>query len=402
MRYTWQSMRPWLITVPAYLSTNWERELAIWAPGHTVANAVTSTRRDEVINADASFVLVSYHMWNRHASLFKRHWTGFVFDEAHRLRGHSSAWTKRVFQLQNAESRNRDARFWFLTGTPLVRDAGDLWPFLHLMDRQRFSSYWKFVEEHCFTNQTPWVTEVEGVKDPHRFAQVMAEFSVRRLLKDIPELAHIEHVDKVVELPLPASVAQAIRKARKEYVFRHDNEIRVYQGAGDMIQDLLQMCSTPPTKENPKLAALNDYLQNDAPNERVVVFTWYRKTAETVTDHPRVIGTITGDTPLPVRDRILDSFRDSRTGVLVANIAAAGSGLNLQVARRCVFIEESELESENEQAIGRLKRRGQAQVVLVHRFLTSGLEMVKHRRVVKRDRHIRQALLEYLLDGDAQ
>jgi SNF2 family DNA or RNA helicase len=166
-----------------------------------------------------------------------------------------------------------------------------------------------------------------------------------------------------------------------------------------MIQDLLRLCSDPPGSVNPKLQALKDYLSGETLYERVVVYCWYRSTARLLMEAigKRCVGVITGDTSLQQRDRVLERFEGIENAVMVANIAAAGSGLNFQAASRCVFIEESELPAENDQAIGRLKRRGQKEVVRVHRFITDGLESSKHRRIDKRETNIRQALLEEFL-----
>jgi SNF2 family DNA or RNA helicase len=401
---------PVLITVPAYLMYNWERELKAWLPSAQVLRADGERpQREAVLNSNADFILTSYHSWNLiktqdgpnrwYPQLHRRRWAHMMFDEAHRLRGRNSNWTKRVFQLQNVDSKNQNTGMWFLTGTPLVRDAGDVWPFLHLQDRQMFRSYWRFVEEICHITVLPWEKEVGKVRDPERFMDIMRRYSIRRLCKEIPELADLHHTMKTVEVPLPPSVLKAMREAKRTYVLNHkDMEEREFDSGGALYGALLQLASNPPTAENPKMKAFRDYLQNEVSNTRVGVGCWFRATAALAADVSRKLKRptvmITGDqTSRQKEDAIREYERNPRT-VLIGTIAAMKEGLNLQQGHNVAFLEESDLPEDNNQFIGRWKRRGQKETVHCVQFLTNGPESTKHRNVGKRRREIVQAMLE--------
>jgi SNF2 family DNA or RNA helicase len=409
---------PVLVTVPAYLMYNWEREIRRWLPSAQVLRADGERpHREAVFNSNADFILTSYHSWNEVKSkegpnrsypiLHKRKWAQMIFDESHRLRGRNSNWTKRVFQLQNVDSKNQDTGMWFLTGTPLVRDAGDLWPFLYLQDRHLFRSYWRYVESQCHIITDPWTREVGPVIDPQRFMDVMRRYSIRRLCADIPELAKLDHTTKVVEIPLPPSVRKAITAARKTYVLEHPDleKSRDFDSGGALVQAMLQMVSNPPGAENPKMKAFRDYLQNEVPHKRVIVGTWYRETARIAADvaskmkRPTVM--ITGDQSLRQKEHALVTYDGNPRTVLVGTIAAMKEGLNLQAGSDVCFLEESDIPEDNNQLIARAKRRGQREKVHVVQFLTQGWpESTKHRLVSKRERYIRAALMEEFLQGD--
>jgi SNF2 family DNA or RNA helicase len=396
---------PTLVTVPAFLAANWARELRKWAPSAVVASAVVDDpkRKQEALNSNADFILTSYNSWYLYPVLLKRRWNTLLFDEAHRLRGHQSQWTKRVFATQNVEAKSRDAAYWFLTGTPLVANAGDIWPFLHLMDRQLYGSYHRFVDTMCLIEFTPWDKVIGPVRDPEAFTEILRRYSIRRLQKDIPELAELDHVTKLIPIPLPSSVVAAIRRAKKEYTFEHDDVLKEYDSAGGMLQDILQMCSVPPTQANPKFDAVMDFLANDRSNTRVVVYTWYKATAAALAERiqkampKRFVGKITGDVRTSLRAKYEEQYNANPRAILVANIAAAKEGLNLQAGHTCAFVEESDLQADNDQAIGRMQRRGQEHLVEVFQFFTQGWpEQSKHRAVLKGERNIAHALMEEL------
>jgi len=407
---------PVLVTVPAYLAYNWEREFAKWLPSAQVVSALGERpQREAAFNSNADFVITPYHSWNRiepkkgpvrsYPILQKRKWAGLLFDESHRLRGMNSNWTKRITQLQNVENKNRDNAFWFLTGTPLVRDAGDVWTFLHLMDRQLYKSYWNFVERVCHVAITPWERIIGKVRDPEEFSAIMARYSIRRLAKDIPELADLEHVENDVWLNLPPVVLKAMRKAKRDYIFEHpDIESIEYDSGGALVQSLLQLSSDPPGSENPKMKAFGDYLREEVPYTRVGVATWYRNTAylaaKVAEGTRRPVVLFTGDMKESQKRQALQTYDSNDRTIIVGTIAAMKEGLNLQAGSNCCFLEESDLPEDNSQFIGRFKRRGQSEKVHVTRFLMDGPEAIKHRHILKREAYIREAMIADILRSE--
>jgi SNF2 family DNA or RNA helicase len=398
---------PFLLTVPAYLMSNWRNEFAKWVPGATVAFAQGEKLvRDQALDSNADVIVCSYNAWHTHPQLFKRKWQALTFDEAHRLRGRNSKWTKAVFTTQNVDSKNRDSLYWFLTGTPVVRDAGDVWPFLHLCDRQVFRSYWSFVENQCHLNVTPWDREVGPVRDPDEFAALLGRYSIRRLQSEIPELASLEFVTKDITVEMPKSVRESLRKARKEFLIEHPDLAEAIEadGGGALVQKALQMATLPPTADKPKLRAFGDLLREELPQERVFVVAWYRASAREIAQvalnlkRPTVM--ITGDQTVLQKQHAVDTYNKNPRTVLVGTVAACKEGLNLQAGRQVVFMEEGDLWEDNRQVIGRCLRRGQEQKVQVRRFVTEGWpESNKHRAMLKRGRSNARSLLEEFIDG---
>jgi len=384
--------RPNLLTVPAYLIPNWIREIQRSFPDAKVvaANGDDKDSRHAAFDSDAHFILTSYNNWStydklgphdnsqkvlRYMQLQKRRWSSMAFDECHRLRGRNSIWTKELYKTRNVDAKNRETPLWGLTGTPLVRDPGDIYPLLHLSNRDVFSSYWTFVETWCQITQTPWEKEVgqllPGLEE--RFWKMVMQYSMRRLTKDHPILSQLEDIElPPILVDLPVSVYASMARLKKEYILSHpDLEHDEYLDSGGALYNKLRELTTrPPTQANPKVEALLDRFQDIPVAERVVVYTWYRDTATMVQEvlHKRLnpgkevkrpVLRCTGDDTDRQIDERIQQWSATPGAVIVANIARLKEGVNLQAGNRILFLEETELPGDMDQCVRRLKRRGQ-------------------------------------------
>lgn len=108
---------------------------------------------------------------------------------------------------------------------------------------------------------------------------------------------------------------------------------------------------------------------------KVIVFSYFRDTAEKVCclAGDNVFGPINGSIPASKRQQIVDDFTNAPDGaVLVSQVTAGGTGLNIQAASVVVFCEPQIKPSMETQAISRAYRMGQARSVLVYRLLCTG------------------------------
>ena len=82
------------------------------------------------------------------------------------------------------------------------------------------------------------------------------------------------------------------------------------------------------------------------------------------------IGEITGSTPVEERQAVIDRFADAAGGsILVCQIQAGGTGLNIQAASVVIFCEPQIKPSLTRQALSRVYRMGQVRTVLVFHLL---------------------------------
>ncbi len=350
------SCSPNLIICPAYLATNWAYELE--RSGETDVTVIVGTAKVKklLLAQNHKWTIMSYALLARfeyEKILLKRNWASLIFDEAHRLRGRNSLRTKAAYRL-----RKHVDRIWMLTGTPLVANAGDLFPLLKLCDPQEHSSYWRFVGEHCHLIQTPWATKIGKLKNETAFYDLLRKYMLRRklvdMLPDIPEV-----VEQTITVELSNKNRSKYQQAKKDYWL----DGKPLLSGGAVVTVLRQLTS----EDGAKIDAV-DGLIADLPNEKIVIFAWYRSTVhrivQTLQENYKGVYSITGATIWPDRQAKIDLFKQGGQKFLVATLGALREGVNLQCARIVIFVEEDWLAATNEQATARLLRRGQERTVL--------------------------------------
>ncbi len=414
---------PVLWTGPAYSLPPMAKEIIDFLPDAKVviANGTGFDNRMEALQSDATFILTSYENWSakwtgkdhplsgqyKYKVLSERKWAACIWDEAHRLRGRNSQTTKHVFDLRKARASNLTTPLYVLTGTPMPNNPGDLYALLHLYDKKRFKSYWNFVGTYCYVTQTPWATTVGQLRPgmEEEFQAILEEFAIRRTLKDIPSLATLEHITQDYMVDLPVSVKKTFADARREYIIEHPDleNSEFVNGGGALYSKLRQMATNPPTKEKPKIDFLKDFLEDHF--GPVVVYVHYKDSARAVVESlkttKRPITLITGEVTPTKRMTLVDEWKTQSNGILVATIQSLKESVSLIHARDVVFLEASELPSDTDQAVARLKRRGQTELVRVHWVWARQTPDVAIRRAVKeRTEGLKRALISWLQETD--
>lgn len=412
----WKTTKlPALITCPAYLIANWRQEIKAFIPTAVVvtADGKGAVERQEALqNRAATFVITSYNNWSAttgsaytYPDLVDKPWSAYIFDEGHRLRGPRSKATKHVYRTRLANSPNRTTPLWVLTGTPFVRDGSDFFTYFHLYNKKQYGSYWKFVQERCVTTETPWGPNIGNIRKSYtkEFQAELAQFSLRRTTKDIPQLESLEFVEHEYFVTMPPSVLKAIKKAKEDYVLEHDDmaSAKFLESAGALYVLQRQIATVPPTKVNPKVDWLKDFLTDR--KGQVVLYVWYKQSAQAVYDliakSDRKAYLATGDLTAGRRLDSVDAWRKDSTGVLVATIPALKEGISLTEASEVVFLEHSELPSDQEQTIKRLCRRGQTKVVQVHHVHAKGtVDMAIRNTLKNRNQGIAESLARWIKD----
>jgi len=123
---------------------------------------------------------------------------------------------------------------------------------------------------------------------------------------------------------------------------------------------------------------------------KVIVFSFFRNTLNKVTEllGDRCMEPITGAISPQRRQEIVDEFGKAADGaVLVSQVQAGGTGLNIQSASVIIFCEPQIKPSIENQAISRAYRMGQVRDVLVYRLLADDtvderiLELLKNKQM---------------------
>ena len=259
-----------------------------------------------------------------------------VTDEAHYVKNPDTLRTKSLLKLlQKAEY------VLFMSGTPLENR----------------------VEEMCFLVsclQPEISKELEDVKflsTAEQFRLQLAPVYLRRtresVLQELPDL-----IDKEQWCTLGQQELQQYKDAVMSGNFM---AIRQVSWQMDDLKD---------SSKASRLLELCDQAKEQG--RKVIVFSFFRSTLQKVLQllGDRCMEPITGDIAPQRRQEIVDEFGKAPDGaVLVSQVQAGGTGLNIQSASVIIFCEPQIKPSIENQAIGRAYRMGQVRDVLVYRLL---------------------------------
>jgi SNF2 family DNA or RNA helicase len=402
--YHTAGLKPKLCVVPGYLMNQWKG--AIHEYISDTEPVYVMQRRDDPIPKDfTGWVVISYHtLMDGGIKLHRELWTisfgVVIFDEAHRLRGRKSQWTK------NAKKIKTD-RIWMLTGTPLVNNPGDIWTLANLLKPADYRSYWKFVEEWCVLEYTPWTTIVKGIqpdKEAAFYNELKPLFLRRKIADYLPEIPDI--ISHFIRVDLSKSVMSAHKAALKEWrIANPDNSsLDIVATSGGALVIKLRHLTAGTLPDAPKAPEKIDTvleLIQDHEGQPHVVFTWFKNTAHAIQDKLASknipVYLITGDMTPGNREVLINEWKASDDGVIVATMGSMQEGVNLQKASNIIFAEHHYLPGTIEQAIARCRRYGQTEPVNVYHVMARGTVDDTVWRVMRgRHSNVTKALLEDL------
>lgn len=335
-----------VVLCPAIARPHWHAQLATWCPGYTPSFFVWSyetlvRRRDEIydqladLDSSARGILL-------------------ILDEAHYLKNKDAKRTNYVFGKFGIA--HIAERVWALTGTPITRDASDLYPLFKAFGVFP-GSYEDFVQEFCVSSlidiknkhgkptgkkrRVIWgTTRDEAKRDKLR--KMFRGVGLRRQLKDVapelglePRLNVVRVTGKHVDLPEGA-------ETWADHPSEVDRESRVKVALAKI----------------PYLVAdIKDNLESRA-YKQTVVFAWHHEVIDKLSEELRGEGfdvhTLTGKVPAKVKQERIEAFQKGMIQVLICNIATAGTAIDLSAANHGYFLEMDFVPATNKQASYRL------------------------------------------------
>lgn len=300
-------------------------------------------------------------------------WGAIVCDESHRLKNRQAMVTKAMNRL----ARHPRTWWWGLTGTPCPNVPQEIWTSLHLIDRARFSSYWRWVEAHCDLEPVyrggrpvPHARQITGLREG-AVEQIRAQLNdvmfYRTLEECLPYLPDVTFTTVTVTLDAAerkvydamlrrgwASIA--VGDAGEEILLQAPNKLSQYTRLRQITSNIEVL--TDDDSPGTKVRAAAE-LCSDLDPAQVVVLTWSRSAAEAVA---KLAGGehIHGGVPAGERAEILGRFRTGDLRVLAGTLSTLGEGVDgMQVAHHLVRLDRDWTPARNEQALARIRRSGQ-------------------------------------------
>ena len=260
-----------------------------------------------------------------------------VIDEAHYIKNPDANRTRLIRRLENEAEH-----ILMMTGTPLenrVEEMCSLIDFIRpdMTEELRRSAYMSQVPE---------------------FREMIAPFYLRRT-----------RIEVLKELP-PVQNEQEWCRMTPEDRLAYAEMVKAKNFAGMRRVSFLQDDLRSSSKAQRLLEIAEEALSE---GRKMVIYSFFRETASKAAAllRGRVIGIISGDTEIAERQRLIDRFTEAPDGsILVCQVQAGGTGLNIQAASIAVFCEPQIKPSLTNQAISRIYRMGQVRNVLVFHLLS--------------------------------
>jgi SNF2 family DNA or RNA helicase len=320
-----------LVLCPAIASYQWQAQWGEWS---TRAPAVILGR--EPPPADFKGVLIaSYNRAVQHQERLANgpRWDVLIVDEAHYAKSPDAQRTKLAYG-KGGVGWNATC-IWALTGTPSPNHAGELWPLLRAFGAVRID-YKAFVSHFCYYD---WKTDrVYGNRFEHlsELRALLAPFTLRRTLAQVaPQMPRIAYNLFAVE-PQPGV---DLRSSNPDDVDTEDRIAVALAKAPELAKEI----------EDNLLAG--NYRQTVAFGYHVAPL---KALGEMLTAAGYDVSVITGETPLQQRENKLAAFKAGVCQVLICQMIAAGTAIDLSAAQHGYFLELDWTPANNSQAAHRL------------------------------------------------
>lgn len=259
-----------------------------------------------------------------------------VVDEAHYVKNPAA---QRTVAMQKLLAKTEGVLY--MSGTPLVNRVDEMCFLISCLQPQL----------------SPRLEQLKLVSTAEQFRSELSGVYLRRVREDV-----------LTELP------DLIEK--EQWCQLGTTEQSIYREAvdsGNLMAIRQVSWQVPELKDSSKAMRLLEICENAKEQGRkVIVFSFFRNTLQKVCAllGDRCSQIISGDISPAVRQQIVDEFNAAEAGaVLVSQVQAGGTGLNIQAASVVVFCEPQLTPAIENQAIARAYRMGQTRDVLVYRLL---------------------------------
>lgn len=343
-----------MVVCPASVLINWCREIKKFSDFEVTK--VHGSDEEALLHwrENGGVAVTTYESISRFDLPEKFRFAFLVADEAHYVKNPETRRTKALVSLlQKAEG------VLFMSGTPLENRVEEMCFLVSLLNKEISKE----------------IEEVKYISTAEQFRAELAPVYLRRTRDDVlTELPELTEKEQWCEMNTAEMLAY--REAVNSENFMAIRQVS--WNVGDIAdcskaQRLLELCNG--AKEE---------------NRKVIVFSFFRETLKKVQAllGERAMEVITGEVSPQRRQEIVDEFTNAQPGsVLISQVQAGGTGLNIQSASVIIFCEPQIKPSIENQAIARAYRMGQVRDVLVYRLLSDEtidermLEILKNKQV---------------------
>lgn len=382
-----------LVIVPASLRLQWAAKIREWS---TIPNVRVSTMLNvkDGIHPTAHYQIISYNAATNPAiirALLKYQWKVLICDEAHAMKNADAIRTRAILGNAKKEFVRKDQETLkaivtacqhsvALTGTLLLNRPSEAYVLLRHFDWEciDFVSEDKFKERY---NRQAVIKTITGKR--HNLESTSLESELQNRLR-VNIMTRHEKKDvlpfmkppryEVVQLSETGAVKAALAEEGLLDIdiedFQTLKNIQV-EGHVAEVRRLMGVALAPQVAEYAE-----DWLDG-SDGEKLVIFGWHIEVLNILEEKLSRFGTmrIDGSVSTVNRQKRVDEFIDNpKIRVSIMNMQSGGTGVDglQKVCSRCFLAEPDWVPAQNEQAVSRLDRYGQMELVTAEIFVAPG------------------------------
>jgi SWI/SNF-related matrix-associated actin-dependent regulator of chromatin subfamily A-like protein 1 len=345
-----------LVICPAIIKDTWAKHIEEWTTFDARSIQILRTKKDVIENRPV--IIVNYELlYTKEGKneilkqLLKRRHDVCIIDEAHRIKEASAKITNILLAKvgKRAPLLSTAYRKWFLTGTPMPNRPIELFPILRTMAPSciaPYTSYEAFGNHFCDPKPNDYGINYDGASNIEELKQRLSGFMLRREIKD-------------VWAQLPDKLLSLIYCEVNLDISERDTPLATLRKQlGDA-----------------KISFVVEFLKDrlEIETKKIVVFAYSRSVIEGIANHDKLAKYdpvfIYGSLTYEDKKFALKEFKKNPTcRIIVLQYNAAGTGTDgLQQHSNCMVMAEPDWSAGTfDQAIGRLHRIGQNELVRVY------------------------------------
>jgi SWI/SNF-related matrix-associated actin-dependent regulator 1 of chromatin subfamily A len=380
-----------LVIVPASVRIQWGERIREWSTIPRV-NVNVMLKVKDGIHPTAHYQVISYEAARNPAiirAIAKGEWDVLICDEAHKMKNIEALTTRAVLGNNRGEYQHGEIKMpaikkyckrWLaLTGTLLLNRPSECYVLFRHFDHEAID----FLSEDAFKeryNKQADMKTIEGKRFKLESTSLENELQ-NRLRVNIMARHEKKDVLKFMKPPRYSVVkceANGAVKSALDVEGMLGLSIEEIQTTKDFeilghiaeARRLMGMALAPQVVDY-----ASDFLEGS--EEKLVIFGWHIDVLTLLEEGLSRFGTVRVDgrkSALARQQAVDDFISKAHTRVFIGNIQAAGTGLDglQQVCSRCYLAEPDWVPAQNEQAVSRLDRIGQKEIVNAEIFVAPG------------------------------
>jgi len=362
-----EDMFPALVVTPASVKYNWAKEWEKWVDGREV-----SVIDGKNVDFNKDVVVINYDILKKHEKELKKiPWKVVVADESQMIKNGKSMRTKAFKRI----TRKIEYKF-LLSGTAIMNRPRELQEPLKILGvyDSVFGGWKEFIFRYCNAYYGNYGLDDSGASNTLELNKRLRgccyiRYESSDVLSELPE-----YVENFIEVPFDKKKEhkEAI-KSISDYIRKTTDDDEKVENAENHPQLILPNVLKRISIES-KIVYIKSWLSDFKENgEKLVVFGKRVAPLEELSKHFGCM-LINGSTSSKNKLEFIEEFQKNDDPFLFGNIQSLGTGIDgLQnVSNNILFIELPDRPSDLEQAIGRLKRSGQKNVVNVNYIFAKG------------------------------